>query len=156
MKFQHLSIPADDPKKAAETLGRMVGGEITRFPPGGPDAWMVWSPDGFAQLQCCPRGDVLVPDPNEVILSVREEAPVPHSEVHIGIMVDKPQEEILAIAKEVGWPAYPSVRIPGEDGFSLLEVWVEGKFLLEFVDPVETPRLMKAVTVEGWKAAFNC
>lgn len=155
MRMQHCSIPADDPKKAAEVLGRILGGEITRFPPGGPDAWMVWSKDGFSQLECTPRGTVLIPDSDEVALGAREGTPTPNSEVHIGICVDTPQDEILAIAKEVGWPAYPSVRIPGEEGFSVLELWVEGKFLLELTDPVETQRLAKSVTVEGWKAFFE-
>jgi hypothetical protein len=155
MRFQHCSIPADDPKKAAETLGRIFGGEVTRFPPGGPDAWMAWSKDGSLQLECTPRGHVLTPDDNKVILGVRAEAPTTHSEVHIGICVDTPEEEIIAIAKEAGWPAYPSVRIPGEQGFSVLELWVEGKFLLELTDPVQTARLTNSVTVEGWKAAFS-
>ncbi len=156
MMFQHCSIPADNPKNAAETLGRIFGGEVTRFPPGGPDAWMAWSKDGSLQLECTPRGTVLVPDENQVALGARAEAPTRNSEVHIGICVDMPQDEILQIAKEVGWPAYPSVRIPGEEGFSVVELWVEGKFLLELCDPVESARLAKAVTVEGWKAAFDC
>lgn len=155
MKFQHCSIPTDDPKKAADTLGRILGGEVTRFPPGGPDAWMAWSKDETLQLECTPRGTVLVPDAEQVILGAREEAPQPHSEVHIGICVDMPEEEIVTIAKEVGWPAYPSVRVPGEAGFSVLELWVEGKFLLELTDPKQTARLANAVTVKGWKAAFD-
>jgi hypothetical protein len=155
MKFQHCSIPADDPKKAADTLGRILGGEVTRFPPAGPDGWMVWSKDGSLQLECTPRGHVLTPDDKKVALGVREEAPTRHSEVHIGICVDMPQDEIIEIAKEAGWPVYPSVRIPGEQGFSVLELWVEGKFLLELTDPVESARLARAVTVEGWKAAFS-
>src|SRR5829696_2292258 len=121
MKFQHCSIPADNPKKAAETLGRIFGGEVTRFPPGGPDAWMAWSKDGALQLECTPRGHVLTPDTNQVILGVSAESPTRHSEVHIGICVDMPENEIMAIAKEAGWPAYPSVRIPGDQGFSVLE-----------------------------------
>ncbi|WP_176593253.1 MULTISPECIES: hypothetical protein [Sphingobium] len=154
MKFQHCSMPADDPKKAAETLSRIFGGQLTRFPPGGPDAWMVWSKDESIQLECTPRGTVLTPDDDQVILGARAEPPTRHSEVHIGVCVDMPKEEILEIAKEVGWPAYPSVRIPGEEGFSVIELWVEGKFLLELTDPSDTARLERSVTVEGWKAAF--
>lgn len=154
MRFQHCSIPADNPQKAAETLGRIFGGAVTRFPPGGPDSWMAWSKDESLQLECTPRGTVLIPDGNEVMLGARNDAPTPNSEVHLGICVDMPEAEIVEIAKEVGWPAYPSVRIPGEHGFSVLELWVEGKFLLELTDPVQTARLTNSVTVEGWKAAF--
>ena len=155
MRIQHCSIPADNPKSAAETLARIFEGEVTRFPPGGPDSWMAWSKDGSLQVECTPRGTVLIPDENQVILGARADVPAPNSEVHFGMCVDLPQDEIAAIAQEAGWPSYPSVRIPGEDGFSVLEVWVEGKFLIEFTDPVETARLSSSVTVEGWKRAFQ-
>lgn len=154
MQFQHCSIPADDPKKAAETLGRIFGGEVTRFPPGGPDAWMAWSCDGAMQLECTRRGNVLVPDAKETALEFQAAPPARNSEVHIGICVDMPEAEIMEIAKEAGWPAYHSVRFPGEDGFSVLELWVEGKFLLELMDPVQTARLKRCVTVDIWKQAF--
>lgn len=154
MKLQHCSLPADDPKAAAETIGRMINGPVTPFPPGGPDAWMAWSNDGTLQIECTPRGAVLFPEKEEVY-GFRAEEPRSYSEVHIGLCVDRPESELIEIAKEAGWPARPSVRAPGEDGFSVLEVWVEGKFLLEFCDPVQTARLERAVTVEKWKAMFG-
>lgn len=155
MKFQHCSIPADNPKLAAETLGRIFGGAVTRFPPGGPDSWMAWSSDETLQMEFTPRGNVLVPDDNKTMLGVREGAPVPNSEVHLGLCVETPEAEILSIANEVGWPAYSSVRIPGDEGFAVVELWVEGKFLLELCDPIQSARLQNSVTVEGWNRLFS-
>lgn len=150
MKIQHFSLPADDPKNAATTIARIIDGEATPFPPGGRNAWMAWSSDGSMQIECTPRGTVMFPE-KEDVYGLRAETPQPYSEVHIGIAVDKPEAEIVEIASEAGWPARPSVRTPGEDGFSVLEVWVEGKFLLELLDPVQTARLEACVTIEKWK-----
>jgi hypothetical protein len=35
--------------------------------------------------------------------------------------------------------------------FQLSEVWVEGAFMLEFLDPAQTARYRDVVTPENWK-----
>jgi hypothetical protein len=35
--------------------------------------------------------------------------------------------------------------------FSLTEVWVEGAFMVEVLDPAQTARYRERVTPQGWK-----
>jgi hypothetical protein len=144
----HASIPADDPKTAAAVLAEMLGGEAMRFPPGGPDAWMAWSADGQVELEIARRGALIHYGPEQ-----GEWRPEPAagrlSEVHLAICVEKSAAEIIAIAERAGWPARHCER--GGGVFQLTEVWVDGVFMLELLDPAQTERYREAVTPQTWK-----
>jgi hypothetical protein len=144
----HASIPADDPARAAAVLAEMMGGEAMRFPPAGPDAWMAWSGDGEVELEIAPRG---------ALIHYGEEQgdwrPTPGanraSEVHLAICVEKSAQEIMAIAERAGWPARACDR--GGGVFQLTEVWVDGAFMIEMLDPGQTERYRAMVTPQNWK-----
>jgi hypothetical protein len=144
----HASIPADDPKRVAAVLAEILGGEALRFPPAGPDGWMAWSGDGEVEIEIAPRGAVIrygeqqgdwTPGP----------ASSRHSEVHLAIGVERPAAEVIAIAERAGWPTRACDR--GGGVFQLTEVWVEGVFMIEILDPVQTARYRQVVTPENWK-----
>lgn len=40
MMIAHASLPADNPRRVAEVLAEIMGGEALPFPPGGESAWM--------------------------------------------------------------------------------------------------------------------
>lgn len=149
--MQHASVPADEPETAARVVARILDGEATRFPPGGPEAWMAWSSDSSFQVEFTIRGRALIYEPGKFDWTTDEPTPT-HNEVHLAMFVDKSAEDIMAIAKEVGWPAQRSDRAGGQ--FNLVEVWVEGVQLLEFADPDQAALLRQAVTLENWKATF--
>ena len=138
MKIAHASIPAADPKAAAEILSEMVGGEALRFPPG----------DGKIELEVVKRDHVLTYDADQGNWIARE-AGDRRSEAHLAICVDRPAAEIIAIGQRAGWPVRHCER--GGGVFSLTEVWVEGDFMLEFLDPAQTARYEEVVTLENWK-----
>ncbi|OAI30677.1 hypothetical protein A1351_07545 [Methylosinus sp. R-45379] len=149
MKLVHASIPADDPKTAAEVLADIMGGEALPFPPAGADAFMAWSKDGAIELEIVPRGRTLHFDdeqgnwrPSSVSSRL--------SEVHLAIAVAKSAEEVLAIAQAAGWPARRCDR--GNGLFQLVEVWVDGCFMIEFMDPGQARRYEEVVTPASWKA----
>lgn len=148
MKIAHASIPARDPKAAAHVLAEIMGGEALRFPPGGPDAWMAWSADGRIELEVVRRGHVLTygPEQGNWLASPDRDT---RSEAHLAICVDRPAAEIIAIGERAGWPTRHCER--GKGVFSLTEVWVEGDFMLEFLDPAQTARYEEVVTPENWK-----
>lgn len=148
MKLIHASIPADDPQAVAAVLAEMMGGEALPFPPAGPRGRMAWSGDGSISLEIVPRGNLIhrgdtegawipVPEPQRL------------SEVHLAIGVDRPAEEIIAIAERTGWPARLCSR--GEGFFELVEVWVEGAFMLEIFDPAQAAHYARVATVENLK-----
>ena len=145
----HASIPADDPEGAARVLAEMLGGEALPFPPAGRDSWMAWSGDGQVELEISRRGLAMTRGASEAEWrpdGVHRRL----SEVHLALSVETPAAELLAIAARAGWPARSCDR--GDGLFRLTEVWVEGAFLIEMLDPAETARYREVVTLEGWKA----
>lgn len=149
MQIVHASIPADQPKQVAEILARIVQGEAMPFPPGGPDSWMAWAGDGSIELEIVQRGHVLHPEEQEAAWRpIAQSSRL--SEVHLAIGVDRPATEILMLAKKADWPARLCSR--GGGLFELVEVWVEGAFLLELFDPQQLSHFQRAVTPEGWKS----
>lgn len=149
MKLIHASIPADDPETVAEVLAEMMGGEALPFPPAGPHGRMAWSGDGSISLEIVPRGNLIhrgaeegswIPVDNSQRLS----------EVHLAIGVDRAASEIIAIAEKAGWPARTCAR--GGGFFELVEVWVEGVFMLEMLDPAQTAHYERVATVENLKS----
>ncbi|HVY88602.1 MAG TPA: hypothetical protein VG942_07020 [Hyphomonadaceae bacterium] len=148
MMIAHCSIPADDPKKVAAVLAEIMGGEAVRFPPGGPDAYKAWSGDGLIDLEVVKRGSLICYGAEQA-----QWRPMPTSqtlsEVHVAIAVDRPEHEVIAIARKAGWPARHCER--GNGYFSLAEVWVEGSFMIEFMDPAQTRIYRERVTLKNWK-----
>lgn len=149
MQIVHASIPADNPRQVAETLAEIMQGEAMPFPPGGPDSWMAWAGDASVELEIVQRGHALHCDAQEA--AWRPVAQYSRlSEVHLAIGVDRPASEILALAKRADWPARLCSR--GNGLFGLVEVWVEGSFLLELFDPEQLSRFQQRVTPDSWKA----
>lgn len=144
----HASIPADDPKRAAEVLAEIMSGEAMPFPPGGADSWMAWSGDGAVEIEISSRGLAMTYGPEQAEWQ-SDGVSRRLSEAHIALCVDRPAAEVLAIAQKAGWPARHCDR--GGGIFSLTEVWVEGGFMVEVLDPEQTAQYRARVTPQGWK-----
>lgn len=147
-RILHASIPADQPATVAEVLATLLGGRAMPFPPGGPQAWIAWADDGQTEIEIVPRGACLERGPAEA-----EWRPSPSpgkgSEVHLAIAVSMASEQIVGIAAAAGWPA----RICNRGGlFDLVELWVEGTFLIELFDPVQARRFAEVMSADQWAA----
>ena len=148
MQLIHASIPADDPHAVAQVLAEMMCGETLPFPPAGARGRMAWSGDGKVALEIVPRGNLIHYGSGEgEWRAVNDSQRL--SEVHLAIAVDRPAVEILTIADRAGWPARICSR--GEGFFELVEVWVEGAFMLEMFDPQQAAHYRRTVTVENLK-----
>jgi len=148
MKLIHASIPADNPQAVAAVLAEIFEGEALPFPPAGPDGWMAWAGDGSLELEIVPRGHLLHMDEDEG--AWRAASAQRLSECHLAIGVDRPHQQILDIAQKAGWPARLCSR--GNGLFDLVEIWVEGAFLLEIFDPEQAATYGRRVTLDSWKA----
>jgi len=144
----HASIPAADPRRAAEVLAEILGGEALPFPPAGPHGWMAWSGDGQVEIEVARAGDLIQYGAEEAEWRPSGEASRA-SEVHLAVCVERPAAEVIEIAARAGWPARSCDR--GGGVFRLTEVWVEGRFMIEVLDPAETAHYRKTVTLENWK-----
>jgi hypothetical protein len=151
MKIAHASIPADDPKAAAHVLAEMMAGEALPFPPGGSDAWMAWSGDGAISLEVIRRGNLNTYGAEEGGWQPAESAER-RSEVHLAICTSRPASEIIAIAGRAGWPARHCAR--GGGFFELTEVWVDGTFMIELLDPAQAARYEEVVTPANLRRLF--
>jgi len=144
----HASIPADDPRRVAEVLAEILDGEALPFPPAGHDSWMAWSGDGAIEIEISRRGLALTYGQEEA--EWRPDGVARRlSEVHLAVCVERPASEVLAIAQKAGWPARHCDR--GGGLFQLIEVWIEGVFMIEVLDPAQTARYREVVTPANWK-----
>ena len=144
----HASIPADNPKRAAEVLAEIMSGEALPFPPGGADSWMAWSGDGAVEIEISRRGLALTYGKDEAEWKPDGVARR-LSECHLAVCVERSAAEVLAIAQRAGWPARACDR--GGGVFQLTEVWVEGAFMIEVLDPAQTAHYRTVVTPQNWK-----
>lgn len=155
MRIAHASLPADDTAHVARVLAEILGGEALPFPPAGPGAFIVWSADEHIELQVMPRGRDMTPSPEGVRCVSRalaaSEARAP-SEIHLALYVDRPAEEIVAIAAREGWATGDFDRA---GFFRSVEVWVENAFLVECFDREATRRYEAFMTKAGWRALLE-
>lgn len=144
----HASLPADNPAHVASVLAEIINGEVLAFPPGGSDAYVAWANDGSVALEITKRGSALTFGPVEA--EWRPDASTERrTESHLAISVALSKAQIIKIAKTANWPVRHCVRANGL--FDLVEVWVEGAFLLEFFDPSQTETYKTRVTPKAWK-----
>lgn len=146
-KIIHASIPADQPSKVARFFADLLEGEAFPFPPGGPDAWVAWAGDSSVQVEVVRRGALLARGPDEAEWQTTDTAQR-GSEVHLALGVDCAADYVINQAGAEGWPARLCWR--GGDIFPLVEVWVEGAFLVEVFDPLQRAIFEERVTRESW------
>lgn len=152
MKIAHASIPADDPRASAHVLAEILAGEALPFPPGGPDAWMAWSGDGAIALEVIRRGNLNSYGEEEGAWQPSTSTER-RSEVHLAICTSRPEPEVIAIAERAGWPARHCER--GGGLFGLTEIWVDGSFMIELLDPAQTARYEQVVTPDNLRRFFD-
>jgi hypothetical protein len=153
MLIAHASIPSDNPGKAARVLAEIMGGEVTPFPPGGPDSFMAWSSDGKTFLEVIPRGRLLRLGADEAEYRPGDDTLHHSTEMHLAICVERSEADILEIAERAGWPTRSCDR--GNGTFQLVEVWVDGVFLIEFLDPAQARGYQERVSLSRWKALIS-
>lgn len=154
MMIAHMSLPADDTVKVSNVLAQMMDGAAVPFPPGGPGAWMAWSGDELVEIEVIPRGAVMLPAEGGGSWAAQEGSTLPtrHSECHMALCVDRPAREILEIAAAAGWPALVCDR---GGFFHVVEVWVEGAFLIEVLDPEFTAAYKASMSLANWRSTFG-
>lgn len=144
--IRHLSIPARDPRRVATVLGEVLGGRAYPFPVY-PGSWIAIAgdPSGTA-VEVYPEDRVLVPGvgqpgdapspggwataPHEV----QEAQGTPQARIATHMAVDSPRSvaELLAIGQREGWRAVACDR---SGAFEVVELWLEGRVLVEALDP---------------------
>lgn len=123
----HASFPARDPKKAAEAIARLWGGEAFPFPVFD-GSYIVIEGDRFGSaIEFCPSGQVLVPGAAEA--EGERQRPAGPSETHLAISTKLSEAAVHALANENGWQVRTCWR--GETLFRVIEMWIDNTFLIE-------------------------
>ena len=145
----HLSIAADDPRATAQFFARLWQGKAYPFPPFGHGSWVAMAGDARnSAIEIYPRGTEMHhggPEAYDVQLGIG--APVREQPNHAAIGSPLASDAVLALAEEAGYPA----RICDRGPFHVVEVWIDGCFMVEVLPPDYQAQYLAAMTIEGWE-----
>ncbi|HEY0412955.1 MAG TPA: hypothetical protein VGD66_07430 [Allosphingosinicella sp.] len=146
----HLSADAEDPQRAAELVAELWGGRAYPFPPVGKGSWVAMAGDARnTTFEFYRRGTELHPGEGEAegyAVEAKGRGFVP---THAAIATSLTTEEVKAAAARHGAPAKHCVR--GGGLFAVIEVWIEGRFLIEVLTAEMQAQYQENVTPAKWE-----
>jgi hypothetical protein len=163
----HVSIPAKDPKATALLVAKLIDGETFSFPPV-PGAWIAVARDGSgvsvevypetmahhpgkgaADASLPTRGPVMMPWEDQIYAEGSQVRP---SAFHIALTTKLGAAEVVALARSAGLRA---VECDRAGVFGLIEVWIDGSFLIEVLPEAEAKRYRAFMNPQGCAAMFG-
>jgi hypothetical protein len=145
----HLSIAAHDPRHVAQVMAELWGGEAFPFPPVAQGSWIAVAGDD--------RGTAMEVYPADVVLRESEGDADAHGEAtglvaftatHAAIASTLDQDAVFAIAAREGWPAKYRKR---GGVFGVIEMWIEGRQMVEVLTPEMQREYLGAMNLENWR-----
>lgn len=145
----HMSIAAHDPRHVASVIAELWQGEMFFFPPVSDNAWIVMAGDdrGTA-LEVYPAGTVLREHPGDADAYGEATGTAGFTASHAAIATDLTQDDVLAIATREGWPAKYRMRA---GMFGVIEMWIEGRQMMEVLTPEMQAEYRSTMTLDGWR-----
>lgn len=144
----HCSVEADDPKRFAEIIAKMWGGEALPFPSVIDGSWVALAGDDRGtMIEFYPRGTELheTEDGAVGVLSAHRRL----NGSHMAIATNLSQDEVIALCQAEGWPAKYCRRA---NAFGLIQIFVEGCQMLEVLTPEMQREYLDTITIPNWKA----
>ncbi|MEM8854689.1 MAG: hypothetical protein AAGD34_13390 [Pseudomonadota bacterium] len=150
MSLLHVSISAEQPERVATCLAQLMGGKAMPFPPF-PDCWIAFAErdDGTA-IEVYPITHTLHAGASQIACAVGEPDASP-TFVHAAIASPLAEADIIALVTHHTWPARTCDRGP----FQCVEVWLEGRLLLEVLDPQMLRDYRAGMTMANWARMFG-
>lgn len=142
--IHHISIEADDPMKVATVLAALMGGKAREGFPFEHSCAAFSGDQHGTMIECWQRGKVVaIPDAGPGTFEIRQSASLQdHQSFHTALSVPLDDDEIMAIADEAGW----ETAVRGNGAFSVVEVWIENRLLLEVLSPTQADNYLRAMT----------
>jgi hypothetical protein len=160
----HASIEADNPRKVATALAEILGGVATPFPPVGEGSWIAMSGDDKSAVEVYPQGtDITMADdlkpgsgkPEFYGTTVKRSTRGTASHLALGTELER--DAIMALAKREGWPAQYYMRGAAQHSelfpngaFGAIEVWIEGRTMIEVLTPSMQEQYTKFMNIRSW------
>ncbi|MDO6413910.1 hypothetical protein Q4F19_05910 [Sphingomonas sp. BIUV-7] len=144
-----MSIAARDPRHVAEVVAELWGGEAFPFPPVSDNGWIALAGDerGTA-LECYPINVVLRESAGDADAhgeaTGRDDLTATHAA--IATILDEPA--VIALAAREGWPAKYRKR---GGAFGVIELWIEGRQMIEVLTAEMQDEYRRSVTIDGWR-----
>jgi hypothetical protein len=145
----HISMAAERPQKAARLIAELWGGRAYPFPPVAEGSWIAMAGDerGSA-IEVYPLGTELHEGAGEDAVDPRAGRPSPNGPVHVAIATELSMGDVKGIARRFGAPAKVCSRGP----FRVIEVWVEGTFLIEVLTPEMQAEYLASFNFRGYES----
>ncbi len=140
----HISIPARDPGSTASGLEQLTGGRAHRFHPVEGALIVFYGDDHGSAIEVYPEDAILTPGAQ--MLSAGRAEPPASTGFHAAIATQLDESGVLQIAAHRGWRARRCNRGP----FELIEVWIDGRLLIEVLTPDMQANYRAAMTPENW------
>jgi hypothetical protein len=144
----HISMAAERPEQAARLVAELWRGRAYPFPPVAEGSWIAMAGDerGSA-IEVYPIGTELHEGEGETGARSAAGRPMRHGPVHIAIATELGVDEVKAIAARYGAPAKVCSRGP----FRVIELWVEGAFMIEVLTPEMQAEYLGAFHFAGYE-----
>jgi hypothetical protein len=149
----HMSISAHDPRRVATVVAELWGGEALPFPPVIGGSWVAFAKDD--------RGTILEVYPHETVLREAEGDADAYGEAsgreaftptHAALATNLGPEAVMGIAKREGWSAKYCKR---GGKFGVIELWIEGRQMMEVLTPAMQAEYQTFMTVENWRGLLE-
>ena len=142
--IHHVSIEADDPMKVATVIAALMRGTAREEFPFEHSCAAFSGDQHGTMIECWQRGKVVaIPDAGAGKFEISESANLQdHQAFHTALSVPLDDEEIMAIAEEAGW----ETAVRGNGAFSVVEVWIENRLLLEVLSPTQAECYLRVMT----------
>lgn len=145
----HLSIAAREPRHVAEVIAELWQGEVFPFPPVSDDGWIaIAGDDRGTALEVYPLGTTLREAAGDADAYGEPAAGDGFTATHAAIATMLDQAAVLAIAAREGWPA--KYRKRGGQ-FGVIELWIEGRQMMEVLTPEMQAEYLASMKPEGWR-----
>nr|WP_047167761.1 hypothetical protein [Sphingomonas sp. Y57] len=146
----HMSIAAADPRHVATVLAELIGGEAMPFPPVSQDGWIALADDGHGtSIEVYPAGTVLIEAEGDADAYGEPTGLDRFTATHGALGTALEMDEVMAIARREGWPAKYRKR---GDMFGVVELWIEGRQMMEILTPSMQAEYLAAMTPAHWNA----
>ncbi len=148
----HLSIAAHDPKRVAGVIAEIwEGAEAFVFPPVAKGSWIVIADDDRRSgMEIYPVDTVLRESDGDADAYGQRTGEVRYTATHAAIATKLDRDQVLAIAQREGWPAKYRKR---GGMFGVIELWIEGRQMLEVLSPDMQAEYVASMTHENWRRA---
>jgi hypothetical protein len=146
----HMSIAAHEPPRVAAVIAQLWGGEALPFPPVSEGSWVAMAGDDRnTTVEVYPIDVVLQQGEGEVDAQAVRIGNPGLTPTHGAIATALSLDEVLAIAAREGWPAKYLKR---GGLFGVVELWIEGRQMMEVLTPEMQAEYLASVTIPNWKA----